>query len=106
MDTPIKTEATPPEAEEAFCLTRSVARAFDEDPTIEAITIDRTRKTVSVATLGRTDVPKITERICTTIERVQKSRAPGNCTLLKGRGQCDTCAQPLSELQRQKITIR
>jgi len=106
MGAPIKVEAMPSGAEETYCLTRSVARAFEEDPTIEAVTIDRTRKTVSVATLGRTDIPKVTERICTTLERVQKSRAPGNCTLLAGHGECDSCAQPLSDLHRQKISIR
>src|SRR5258707_865741 len=90
----------------AQCLARSVAQALAEDPTLEAVTIDRARQTISVATLGKADVPQITERIRSTIQRVQKTDANPPCTLLVGKGDCQTCAQPLSEDERRKITIR
>src|SRR6266581_2355253 len=94
------------EDDATHCLTRSVASALAEHPALEAVTIDRARKTVSVATLGKTDVPKITEHIRTTIQRAQETQAQSHCTLLAGHGQCDSCTQPISELQRQRITIR
>jgi len=95
-----------PGNDESQCLTRSVLSALKEDPTLEAVTIDRGRKTISVATLGKTDIPKVAERIRDTFQRAQASRAQRRCELLAGDGQCDNCNQPLSELQRQKITIQ
>src|SRR5882724_8509771 len=90
----------------AACLARSVAEVFAEDPTLEAVTIDRARQTISVATLGKADVPQISERIRSTIQRAQKADISPSCTLLIGKGDCQTCAQPLSEVERRKITIR
>lgn len=95
-----------PEVETGDCLTRSVLTALAEDSTLEAVTIDRARKTISVATLGQADVPKLTERITRTFLRAQEGRAERRCNLLAGRGQCDSCVQPISELQRQRITIQ
>src|SRR5882724_4113030 len=89
----------------AACLARSVAQVFAEDPTLEAVTIDRARQTISVATLGKADVPQISERIRSTIERAQISDAKPPCTLLAGKGNCQTCSQPLSDDERRKIRI-
>ena len=94
------------EFDPAHCLARSVANALAEDPTLEAVTIDRARKTISVATLGRTDAPKIAERISGTFQRAQQTQAQRGCTLLAGLGECMTCLQPLPEWQRQRITIQ
>ena len=88
------------------CLARSVAQALAEDPTLEAVTVDQTHHTISVATLGQTDVPKLTERISATIQRSQESDTLQPCTLLAGETTCQTCGQPLSDFERQKITIR
>jgi len=94
------------EPDSSHCLARSVVSALVEDPTLEAVTIDRARKRISVATLGKTDVPRLTERITNTLERAQQRRAKRRCTLLAGHGQCTTCTMPLSETERQKILIR
>ena len=94
------------ELDPAHCLARSVANALAEDPTLEAVTIDRAHKTISVATLGRTDAPKIAERISGTFQRAQQTQAQRGCTLLAGLGQCMTCVEPLPEWQRQRITIQ
>src|SRR3974390_2773112 len=94
------------ERENSHCLTRSVVSALADDPTLEAVTIDRNRRTISVATLGRADVPKVTARIRATFQHAQESQARRRCTLLAGEGDCDNCVEPLSELQRRKITIR
>lgn len=96
---------TTPAAEPGLCLTRSVLTALAEDPTLEAVTIDRSRKTISVATMGRANVPQLTERISETFRRAQEGSSQRRCTLLAGHGQCDSCVQPISELQRQRITV-
>ena len=88
------------------CLARSVARALAEDPTLEAVTVDQARHTISVATLGQTDVPKLTERISATIRQAEESDAVQPCTLLAGETTCQTCGQPLSEFERLRITVR
>jgi Zn2+/Cd2+-exporting ATPase len=90
----------------AKCLARSVAQALAEDPTLEAVTVDQAHHTISVATLGQTDVPQLTERISATVQRAQESDALQPCTLLAGEITCQTCGQPLSDFERQKITIR
>jgi Zn2+/Cd2+-exporting ATPase len=87
------------------CLARSVANALTENPTLEAVTIDRARKTISVATLGRTDVPRLTENISRTFQRAQETQARHHCSLLVGQGTCEDCIQPLSKQERQRITI-
>jgi Cd2+/Zn2+-exporting ATPase len=88
------------------CLARSVAQALAEDPTLEAVTVDQANHTIAVATLGQTDVPKLTERINATIQQAQESDAVQPCTLLAGETTCQTCGQPLSDFERQKITVR
>jgi len=90
----------------AKCLARSVAEVLAENPALEAVTIDQGRQTISVATIGRADVPKLTERISATVRRAQEAAAGTPCNLLAGQGDCQTCAQPLSDLEKQKITIR
>src|SRR5437762_7359441 len=94
------------ESAAAKCLARSVAEALAENPSLEAVTIDRGRQTISVATLGQTDVPRLTERISSTIQLAQEAGAAQPCALLAGEGDCESCDRPLSELERRKITIR
>src|SRR5512135_649800 len=96
----------PRKPDPAKCLARSVAQALAEDPTLEAVTVDQARHTISVATLGKTDVPKLTERISATIRQAEESDAVAPCTLLAGETTCQTCGQPLSEFERRKISIR
>src|SRR5690242_17087168 len=98
-----KTEVQP---DTSKCLARSVVNALSEDPTLEAVTIDRTRKTISLATIGQANLPKLTERISSTFQRAQATQIEQNCSLLLGEGQCHSCVEPLSELQRQKILIQ
>src|ERR1019366_7980231 len=97
---------TPRRPDSGKCLARSVAQALAEDPTLEAVTVDQAHHTISVATLGQTDVPKLTERISATIQRAQETTELQPCTLLAGETTCQTCGQPLSDFERQKITIR
>jgi len=88
------------------CLARSVVEALAEEPTLEAVTIDRAHQKISVATLGRTDVAKLTERITTQFQTAQSADAGQACSLLSGAGDCRSCDTPLSEVERKRITIQ
>jgi Cd2+/Zn2+-exporting ATPase len=93
------------ETDAAKCLARSVADALAENPSLEAVTINRARHTISLATLGKADLPQLTERISATVQRAEET-ADTSCSLLAGEGDCQTCVRPLSETERQKITIK
>ena len=88
------------------CLARSLADTLAEEPGLEAVTIDRAARKISVATLGRTDVDKLTERLTQKLSTAQSAVAENHCSLLAGKSECATCRQPLSETERKKITIR
>jgi Cd2+/Zn2+-exporting ATPase len=70
------------------------------------VTVDQARHTISVATLGKTDVPKLTQRISATVQHAQEAGPLEPCTLLAGETTCQTCGQPLADFERKKITIR
>ena len=89
-----------------LCVARSVARVLAENPALEAVTFKPDRQTISVATIGKADVPSLTERIRTSVERAQAVDKDHSCTLLAGEGDCHSCSQPLAELERQKISIQ
>jgi Zn2+/Cd2+-exporting ATPase len=88
------------------CLARSVADTLAEEPSLEAVTIDSTRKKISVATLGRADVEKLTQRLTEKFQSVQTADVSRACTLLSGKSDCAVCDSPLTETERQKIVIR
>src|SRR5277367_267880 len=50
------------------CLARSVVDTLAEEPSLEAVTIDAAQQKISVATLGRTDVDKLTQRLTEKIQ--------------------------------------
>jgi len=92
--------------ENARCLARSVVNTLAEEPALEAVTIDRAQQKISVATLGRADVARLTERITTQFQAAQAADAGHVCSLLSGTGDCFSCDTPLSEEERRKITIQ
>src|SRR5271154_6678887 len=91
---------------ETDCLARSVVDTLAEEPALEAVTIDRAHQRISVATLGKTDVEKLTQRITTKFQAVQSADASRACSLLIGKNDCAICDLPLSENERKRITIR
>ncbi len=97
-------DAHPPAA--AACLARSVVTALAEEPTLEAVTIDRQLRTISVATLGRANVASLTGRITRKFEAAQAADLTHACSLLTGEGDCAKCETPLSETERRQVTIR
>src|SRR6266849_8536576 len=94
------------DTEATLCVARSVVKVLAENPALEAVTFKPDRQTISVATIGNTDVPRLTERIRASVQRAQAADKEHSCTLLAGEGDCHTCAQPLSDLERHKITIQ
>ena len=102
-----KTESkTAPASGHSSCLTRSVVDALGAEPTLEAVTINRAEHTLSLATLGRTDEPRLAETVAGRIQKAYQAGQDEHCMLLQGVGQCLTCHAPLSEFERQKITIQ
>src|SRR5688572_28301787 len=85
------------------CFARVVADALAEEPTLEAVTIDRTHQKISVATLGRSDAEKLSARITTQFEQVSGG---SSCLLLSGSGDCLNCETPLTQQERKNITIQ
>lgn len=88
------------------CFTRAVAQVLAEEPTLEAVTIDRTHQKISVATLGRADVEKLSARITTQFQQAQETTPGPICGLLSGTGDCQTCETPLTELERKNLLIQ
>jgi Cd2+/Zn2+-exporting ATPase len=95
-----------PDRQAGHCLARSVAATLSEEPALEAVTIDRARRKISLATLGRADVPRLTGRITSQFETAQAGDTGHVCSLLSGDGDCFSCDVPLSGDQRKQITIQ
>jgi Cd2+/Zn2+-exporting ATPase len=88
------------------CLARSVVEALGSEPSLEAVTINRLQHTISLATLGRIDEPRLAESVTDRIRKAYEGDLAEQCLLLHGEGQCATCHAPLSEREREKITIQ
>jgi len=88
------------------CVARSVVDVFDREPALEAVTFDRSRKVISVATLGRVDEAHLTARLSRQLEKGCEADAAAGCDLLAGVGDCWSCGRPLLETDRRRVTIR
>ncbi len=88
------------------CLARSVVEALGDEPTLEAVTIDRAHQTIAVATLGKTDEPRLLQTVTGRIQKVYAAGPADHCQLLQGQGNCKACDAPLSDAERQRITIQ
>jgi Cd2+/Zn2+-exporting ATPase len=88
------------------CIARSVADTLAEEPSLEAVTIDPAHEKISVATLGRVDVEKLTERVTQKIQSAHAADVSRACSLLSGKNDCATCESPLSAAEQKRITIQ
>src|ERR1700691_2598998 len=104
MKTPEKIE--PGHTETGQCLARSVVDTLAEEPSLEAVTIDAAQQKISVATLGRTDVDKLTQRLTEKFQSSQNTDPHHACSLLSGKSDCAVCGLPLSANEQKKITIQ
>src|ERR1700742_931870 len=89
-----------PEHTNDGCITRSVAESLAEEPSLEAVTIDPAHKKLSMATLGRVDVEKITQRVTDRIQSAHQADPAHACSLLTGKSDCTVCGSPLSAAER------
>ena len=83
------------EADAGCCLARSVADSLAEEPTLEAVTLDRAQQKISVATLGHADVPNLTNRLTEKFQYAHEAAGDQGCRLLTGQGDCSACDSPL-----------
>jgi Cd2+/Zn2+-exporting ATPase len=88
------------------CVARSVVDTLGEEPMLEAVTIDAAQQKISVATLGRTDVEKLTARLTNKFQSAQSADPNHACSLLSGGSDCAVCGSPLSEVERKRVTIQ
>ena len=89
------------------CLARSVMETLAEEPALEAVTFDHVRQKISLATLGpvpQEGMEKLTGRITEKFQAARESDPA--CSLLDGSGDCLVCEMPLSESERNQITIK
>ena len=88
------------------CFARSVVDTLAEETALEAVTIDPARQKISVATLGRADVDKLTQRLTDKFQTAQKAVSrPWLHAAAGQRGLRRAAATPLSEAE-QKISIQ
>src|SRR5256885_9642678 len=97
--------ASEKETGDSRCIVRSVASALAADPSLEAVTIDRAQKTISVATLGKTDEERIAQEISDRVRQAEAAAAEQRCTLLTGNPDCNSCNAPLTQGERKALTI-
>jgi len=87
------------------CLARSVAAALARSPQLEAVTIDQANDSLSVATMGRKDIPGLEAEAAAAVERGREVSARHECGLLAGKGTCATCDIPLSAEEQRALVI-
>lgn len=87
------------------CLARTVVDSLAEEPALEAVTYDRAERRLSVATLGRTDVAALTDRLLEKIRDAELAADAGACGILTGHHTCAQCDAPLTAEELKHITI-
>lgn len=93
-----------PKTDSDDCLVHSVANVLATEPSIEAVTFNRSGDSVSVATIGTTHNPALEERVAATVRRAQD--VSSRCGLLEGKADCAVCTIPFAPFERQSITIK
>ncbi|MDD5140298.1 MAG: heavy metal translocating P-type ATPase [Verrucomicrobiales bacterium] len=88
------------------CLTRSVVDMLAKEPTLEAVSINPAEQKISVATLGQTDVLRLSSQLTERLQQAQAAGKEAHCALLEGTGDCGTCDAPLSPDELRRITIQ
>ncbi len=100
---PCQSESSP---EPDRCLLRTVARAFEQEPALEAVTIHREEQRVSFATLGRVDDRALERRIAGSMHTTKDAEGRSDCCLLAGAEDCSQCATPPDGEQQARLIVR
>ncbi len=95
-----------PKDDQEKCLVHCVSGAFATEPTLEAVTIEKSGDSVSVATLGKSHDPALEERVAQTVRRAREISAARQCGLLEGKPECQECETPFAQFERQSIIIK
>ena len=95
MSVKSQNEVHPPSAS-SKCLTRSVLDVLAQEPTLEAVSINPAEHKISVATLGQTDVLRLSSQLTERLQQAQAARTDAHCALLEGVGNCSSCDAPPS----------
>ncbi len=90
---------------ETDCLVHNVATVLAAEPALEAVTFNKDRRQISVATLGKAADPALEEKVASIIQRAQQSDSP-KCGLLQGESDCASCEVPFARYERDAITIQ
>src|SRR3989442_994332 len=98
--------ATIADGDDSNCLLRTVADAMKDEPALEAVRIDRARRSVSVATLGKPRNADLERSLVAQIRQMEEVDKDQRCALFDGVSDCSTCPVPQSPEQRKKITIQ
>jgi Cd2+/Zn2+-exporting ATPase len=85
------------------CLVQTVADVMRRAPTLEAVKIDRTQNSISVATLGPVDADL--ENVVTKEIRALQEQSPA-CRLLAGDANCDSCALTFDPALKRTLNIQ
>jgi Cd2+/Zn2+-exporting ATPase len=84
---------------------QTVANAMQGEPALEAVRIDRTRRLVSVATLGKPKSADLERQLIARIHRIEQAPGDQRCALFDGSPDCSGCPMPPSSEQRERIEV-
>ena len=85
---------------------QSVADTLAKEPALEAVTIDRNERRVSLATFGRTNEAALKQRLAETLDAAQHAPESERCCMLHGSQDCGTCALPSRPLPHAGLTVK
>jgi Cd2+/Zn2+-exporting ATPase len=88
------------------CLVNAVSEALVEEPSLEAVKLERGGRNLSVATLGRTDPMVIEEAISERVQRLREHPDANRCGLLEGSSDCRTCPTVISPEVLSRLTVQ
>ena len=92
--------------DETDCLIRVVAEAMRSEPALEAVKIDRARRSVSVATLGHPRTPNLEHTLTSQIQEMEQADTGRRCALLDGAADCSDCPLPQPPAERSRLTLQ
>lgn len=87
------------------CVVRAILNTFAREPNLEAVTVDAQAHTVSVATLGQTDMDRLRQRLMEALQQVRDIHAGAPCGAAEGDCDCRHCPAPLSAAELRQFNI-